>query len=108
MRFLNEPGRRLAAICYRVAVKITSSLSATSQTSGSNRQHLVKTLQPSNQQDCVKGPHSVPSADCGVTIPRQDTQHNTNLQNQEEGVSDTNPVPNPGDSGACSLLVHRV
>ena len=63
-----------------------------------NQQHLVKTSQPSNQQDCAKGLHTVPSADCRVTCPGQETQINTGSQYQAEGVSDTNPVSNPCDS----------
>ena len=75
------------------------------QTSGTtyrrNRQHLVKSPQPSSQQDLTKGPHPVPSADYKVTIPGQDTQHRASPQNQAEGTSGTTPLPNPlCDSGA--------
>ena len=73
---------------------------ASSKTYTCNRQHLVKTSQPSNQQHFVKGPHPAPSADCEVTIPKQDSQHNACPQNQAEGTSNTNPLPNPCDSGA--------
>ena len=63
-----------------------------------NRQHLVKTPQPSNQQDCAKAPHIVPSADCRVATPEQESPHNAGSQNQAEGVTNTNPAPNPCDS----------
>ena len=65
-----------------------------------NRQHLVKTSQPSKQQDLAKEPHPMPSADCKVTTPGQDTQHKASPQNQAEGTSDTTTMPNPCDSGA--------
>ena len=65
-----------------------------------NRQHLVKTSQPSNQQDFAKGPHPVPSADCKVTTPGQGPQHNASPQNQAEGMRNRNPLPKPCDPGA--------
>ncbi|PFX33043.1 Retrovirus-related Pol polyprotein from transposon 17.6 [Stylophora pistillata] len=64
-------------------------------------QHLVKTSQPSKQQDLAKEPHPMPSADCKVTTPGQDTQHNASPQNQAEGTSDTTTMPNPCESGAA-------
>ena len=65
-----------------------------------NRQHLVKTSKPTNQQDLTKRPHPVPNADCKVTTPGRDRQHNFSPQNQAEGTSDTTPQPDPCDSGA--------
>ncbi|XP_022807381.1 uncharacterized protein K02A2.6-like [Stylophora pistillata] len=65
-----------------------------------NRQHLVKTSQPSKQEYLAKEPHPIPSADCKVTNPGQDTQHNASPQNQAEGTSDTTTMPNPCESGA--------
>lgn len=65
-----------------------------------NRQHLVKISQPSKQQDLAKEPHPILSADCKVTIPGQDTQHNASPQNQAEETSDTTTMPNPCESGA--------
>ena len=65
-----------------------------------NRQHLVKTSQPSEQQDLAKEPHPMPRADCKETTPGQDTQHNASPQNQAEGTSDTTTMPHPCDPGA--------
>ena len=65
-----------------------------------NRQHLVKTSQPSEQQALAKEPHPVPSTDCKVTTTGQDTQHIASPQNQAEGKSDTTTLPSPCDSGA--------
>ena len=63
-----------------------------------NQQHLVKTSQPSEQQALAKEPHPVPSTDCKMTTPGQDTQHIASPQNQAEGKSDTATLPNPCDS----------
>ena len=56
-------------------------------------------LQPTRLYQ-IKGPHPVPSADCKLTTPGQDTQHNASPHNQAEGASDTTLLPNPCDSGA--------
>lgn len=65
-----------------------------------NRQHLVKTSQPSKQHNLAKELHPMPSADCKATTPGQDTQHNASPQNQAERTNDTTTIPNPRESGA--------